>query len=91
MIEGFLGKVSWCAVSEFLKEKDQNPQTYVCFKEAFPGISDLALVAGQFYVELRFTNSRNMSNVKLIIIVITLVLFFTLENYYQWRMERTEG
>lgn len=70
-------------VSEFLKEKDQNPQTCVCFRETSPGTSDLALVAGEFYVELRIINPRKMSSAKLIIIVITLMSFFTLENYYQ--------
>lgn len=77
-------------VFEFLEEKNQNAQICVCLKEAFPGVSDLALVGG-FYVELRFVNSRKMSSTKLIIIVITLMLFFTLENYYQRRIERTEG
>lgn len=38
------------AVFELLKEKNQNPQTHVCFKEAFPGVSDLALVVVGFYV-----------------------------------------
>lgn len=66
-------------VLEFWEEKDQNPQTYVCFKEAFPGVSDLALVVGGCSVELRFINSREMSNAKLIIIVITLMLFLQLK------------
>lgn len=38
------------AVFELLKKKNQNPQTHVCFKEAFPGVSDLALVVVGFYV-----------------------------------------
>lgn len=60
-------------VFAFLEEKNQNAQICVCFKEAFPGVSDLALVVGGFYVDLRFINSRKMSSAKLIIFVITLM------------------
>lgn len=37
----------------------------MCFKEAFPGVSDLALVVERCYVELRFINSRKMCSLSL--------------------------